>query len=62
MENKLVLRQVDDETVQIILNGRDIYTATHDVDGWHGIMAVLTVARGIATDLAIDVIEQNWDS
>lgn len=54
----LRLTRSNDEELEIVFDGHHIYTASHDMDGWQGMDAVETVARGIAKVLNLEVIEE----
>ena len=48
-----IIREVNDETWEVHLNGEHITTLTHDEDGWAGIDRVELVLENVARILGL---------
>ena len=58
---KFTLRRPDDETLIILLNGREVGSANHDSDGWQGMESLEELVKGIAGVLNIPVETDNGE-
>lgn len=50
-------RQVDDESLEVLLNGQHVISVDHDGEGWAGISAVKNAVKTIAAILGVTVEE-----
>ena len=48
------IKQIDDENIVVLVDGKEIGWANHDEDGWAGIQKVEEIAEGIAKALGAD--------
>lgn len=57
MAHTITLNRPDDERLEILIDGTEITTVSHDSVGWAGMEAVENVARGLAKKLGIQLDE-----
>lgn len=53
-----VIKRVDDEHVEITLEGKEVVSLNHDEDGWDGIERAENLVKSIADILDIPVTEE----
>lgn len=51
---KIQIKNIDDENVEILVNGICICYADHDEDGWYGMEKLENLAKDIAKQLNVD--------
>jgi hypothetical protein len=49
----ITLHEVDDETVEVLVNGEHLITLTHDEDGWSGMGRIENMLEELAARLGI---------
>ena len=52
---ELVIRWVNDEAVDILLDGDELISVNHDEHGWDGMQVALDLSRTFARKLGADV-------
>ncbi len=48
---KVQIKQVDDERIEVLVDGKEIGWADHDEDGWAGMAKVEEIAEALAKAL-----------
>lgn len=59
MSKQFVIYRENDENLTVFLGNVEIGHANHDVDGWQGMSMLEQTVRAIATELGIEVIEDD---
>ena len=54
---RVQLKTIDDESLEILVDGKSICSANHDEDGWQGMDAVGDLARNMAKALGVSFEE-----
>jgi hypothetical protein len=54
----VTIRWINDETVEVDVNGVEVASVNHDEHGWAGMGAVLDTARKMAKALGVEVREE----
>lgn len=57
MSNTMIINCPDEERMHIVFNGSTVGSFNHDEHGWSGMSAAEKLARNIARELGIEVVE-----